>query len=676
VGTETETRRESRRRFFVAGGIGAFLAVLVFVAVLLDGHATIFAQGKPASDLSGELSRFYDVQAHSLLEGRWTVPPRVLGVEAFRMDHGTFIYFGPWPAVLRMPVAAVTHSFDGRLTQVSMLLAFAVALVFTLRLAWRVRTLALGATPVGRFEAAAVGGFLFVAGAGSALVFLGADLVVFQEAIIWGVAWALGAFELLVGYAMTQKTRPLVLASGCTVLALASRAALGVGPLLAMGLLLLVVLLGRGRRAFGMFDLTATRWHAIPLALGVLVPTALYVALNMYKFDTPFGLPFDRQAAAIFSAIHRAVLKRNDGSMVGLQFLPTNALQYFRPDAIAFQGAFPWVKFPHPATIVGDVRFDQVMATSSVPISMPLFSVLGIAGLVGVFWRTATPGRSFAALRAPVVGAAGASLVTLTFGFLANRYVGDFLPFVTLLALAGLYLLLPWTVTRTRTTAVRLVWAGVAVLAVVSVWFATGLAVVWRDGWTTPVLHGTALPAPGELGTVFIQGDCDGSFRSSGSEWRALELTPKTGFFRLGVTFPKHRRTGREPLVVSGRGKDRQSVFVAYYPHHKLAFGVTLARTRVTVRGRARDIDRNRAHLVDVRIDPLVPHISVRVDGVERLEFVPSSMDVIQPVQDATVGRNALGGRIAPRFSGTITALPIDTPDCRRYQRQLTTARP
>ncbi len=168
MGSQSDTLHDQRRRFFVAAGAGAFLAVLVFVYVVADGHATLFATGRPASELSGQLSRFYDAQAHSLLSGSWRVPSRIMGVEGFRMDDGTYMYFGPWPAVLRMPIAAFTHSYDSRLSQVSMLLAFVVALTFTVRLAWRIRTLALADAPVSRAEAAMTGGFVFVVGAGSA----------------------------------------------------------------------------------------------------------------------------------------------------------------------------------------------------------------------------------------------------------------------------------------------------------------------------------------------------------------------------------------------------------------------------------------------------------------------------------------------------------------------------
>src|SRR5262249_2914335 len=86
---------------------------------------------------SGVLSGLYDAQAHRLLAGHWDVPLDKLTFEAFLVHGKTYMYFGPWPAVLRLPIAALTDRFDGELTQLSMIAAFVVLLVATSRLLWR-----------------------------------------------------------------------------------------------------------------------------------------------------------------------------------------------------------------------------------------------------------------------------------------------------------------------------------------------------------------------------------------------------------------------------------------------------------------------------------------------------------------------------------------------------------
>ncbi|MGZ3638417.1 MAG: hypothetical protein ACXVCX_11345, partial [Ktedonobacterales bacterium] len=138
------------------GAVGAILAAAVFVAVLLGGHFSLLAPPQFAGD-------FYDTQAHSLLHLRWNVPAGSLSFEGFQIHGKIYEYFGPLPALMRLPIAAVTHRLDGRLDNLSMLLAFAVALTFTVRLMWRLRPLVRGAEPFTRGEQWAVGAFTFVA---------------------------------------------------------------------------------------------------------------------------------------------------------------------------------------------------------------------------------------------------------------------------------------------------------------------------------------------------------------------------------------------------------------------------------------------------------------------------------------------------------------------------------
>jgi hypothetical protein len=670
--TRPPERRDDRRRFVTAAVIGAGLAMLVFVVVLLDGHATPFRVVPPQDSFGGHLSQFYDVQAHSLLDLRWSVPPETLGIEGFRMDDGTYMYFGPWPAFLRLPIAAVTHSFDGRLTQPSMFLAFVVALAFTIRLAWRVRTLVMPERAVRRGEQWAVGGFLFVVGAGSVLVFLAAKLEVWNEAALWGVALAIGAFDAIVDYTVDPRGRMLAWASLLTALTLFSRPPLGIGPLAALGVLAAVAVIGRGGGLIGMPAGKNVRRQALPLAAAVLIPLSLYVALNLVKFDTAFSLPFDRQVVTEFSPGRQAVLKANDGSLVGSQFIPTNLVQYFRPDAISFTGRFPYVDFPGPADVVGSVRFDWVTPATSVPASMPFLTVLAIGGIVIVVLpRTAGRLRAF---RAPLAGAVIASAVTLGFGFVANRYIADFVPVLVLLALAGFFTLLARSEARPG-TAVRVAWVGVGVLGVLSVWFSTGLALAWQQGLETPVLRAQSFPRITSMGTMLVIGDCDGLYRSTGTQWRALELTPTTGRYRVAATFPSPAPVGeREPLVVSGPAGREQAVFVEYLAGDRVAFGYVAPGSDRIRRGPAVPLAPGAEHTVDVLFEPNVAQVQVKLDDAIAFDFVPASLSIVDPVERATVGRNDRVASVRPEFTGTIRPLETPTPNCRKLQRSRPTS--
>ena len=115
-----------RRRFLVAAGIGAVAATILFVLVLQSGRSGVLDR-----DLLGD---FYDAQARSLLDGRIDVDPDVPGFEGFRMDDATHIYQPIVPSLARIPLFVATDRFDGRLTGLSMVAAFVVALGFSVAL--------------------------------------------------------------------------------------------------------------------------------------------------------------------------------------------------------------------------------------------------------------------------------------------------------------------------------------------------------------------------------------------------------------------------------------------------------------------------------------------------------------------------------------------------------------
>ena len=86
-------------------------------------------------------SNFYEIQARALMDGHLDVPRGALSIEAFQVGGRDYMYFPPLPAILRMPILAFTDSLDGRLTALSMLLAWLLTVTFTALLLWRVRGL-------------------------------------------------------------------------------------------------------------------------------------------------------------------------------------------------------------------------------------------------------------------------------------------------------------------------------------------------------------------------------------------------------------------------------------------------------------------------------------------------------------------------------------------------------
>ena len=243
----------ARRRFRRAALIGALLAAPIFYWMVNAGQLNPFHAER--------FGNFYDIQAHSLLHFHWDVPAKHVAFEGFLIDGKTYLYFGPVPALLRLPILAITDSLDGRLTQVSMLTAFAVALVFITRLSWRIRRLVRGDAPVSRLELWAVGAYVFLIATGSVMFFVASRAFVYHETELWGAALALAAYDAILAVLLEPSRRWIILAGLWTSAAFLTRATVGAGPLVALAIVIAVLALCRvwPRRLGGL-----ARWFAAP----------------------------------------------------------------------------------------------------------------------------------------------------------------------------------------------------------------------------------------------------------------------------------------------------------------------------------------------------------------------------------------------------------------------------
>ncbi|MEX0768718.1 MAG: hypothetical protein WD029_09620 [Microthrixaceae bacterium] len=224
-----------RRRFLGAAILGAFLSVVIFLGVMQASRQTLLDQ-----DLLGN---FYDGQAQALLDGRMNVDPDVPGFEGFRIGEETHIYQGILPAVMRMPILALSSRFEGRLTGLSMLMAFSIAIGCLIAMAWRVRCLMRGAVAMRTVETFCTAVVSFGT-AGSSMLFLSSTTWVYHEALLWGAAMCVGSFTALIYFmAPVEATKPgarlgsLLLAVLLAACAVNTRSSIGLGPLAALGFL-------------------------------------------------------------------------------------------------------------------------------------------------------------------------------------------------------------------------------------------------------------------------------------------------------------------------------------------------------------------------------------------------------------------------------------------------------
>jgi len=676
--TATRTSNDDARRGFTwAFSTGALLSSLVFVWILNAGRLEFTQRQRYGGD-------FYDAQARSLLDLRWDVPIEVAGIEAFVTDGKSYIYFGPVPALLRMPVLVVTESLDGRLTQLSMIAAFAVALAFAGRLCWRVRGLVRGRSPFSRPEALATAGYALLLGTGSSVLYLASRPWVYHEATLWGIALSLAAYDAIVGLLVRPSGRALALASLLASAALLTRPTVGGGPVAALGLVLVAHVT---RRRLGPFRLLRTeprRSYAIPLLVAVLVPIALYCYVNYAKFETLFNVPLDRQAHNFLEPARVEVLRSNRNSFLNPAAIPTNLLQQARPDAIGFDGLFPWVTFPsRRATVLGGVRFDVIDRASSVTATMPALvalSVLGLAGIVRARGRRA----GLAVLQVPLLGAAAGGAVTLLIIYVAHRYTADFVPLLVLGSLPGLQLLLHKYDAGVRGGWPRAVAGALVLLGLWSCYANSSLALRYQrefapfvpeelraelvafqqdvdrrlgDATVDNVRSGDALPERQSEGDLFIVGECDGLYWSDGGRWFAVERTNATGRFHLRLEFTRRPHGTREPIVAN-RDDPGTAVVVEHLDDDRIAFAKVGGDGSFT-RGPAVPIETGRTYDVEVVLDRRMPELFVSLED----RFVLGG-EYSSTTDEFTLGRNPVGSPVAARFSGDVENRPLSRRVC------------
>jgi len=183
----------------------------------------------------------YDSQGEHFLRGD-------VGVDAAASAHETMIvngkarmYFGPFPALLRIPLNFIYPAGHGKWSRIS---GFCAGIIALFAFAGLVKTV-LRSSPLSSRARNWVGNACMIGFAsGSPLLLLLGNLSIYDEAIIWGLAWSLAALCFAWRSRTTDGaalTRSLLAFSFCAGAALLSRATFGVpfvliAPLLAIRL--------------------------------------------------------------------------------------------------------------------------------------------------------------------------------------------------------------------------------------------------------------------------------------------------------------------------------------------------------------------------------------------------------------------------------------------------------
>ena len=501
------------------------VAVVLFWLVSTSWHPwNLFARAGFSSD-------FYDEQARVFLHGRLAVDPAVPGPEGFLIDGKTYLYYGPFLSIVRMPFQLFGSVFTGRLVRVSMLIAVVVLCRWSARIARAAR--AVVGSDRGCHSASTerwVMGLFTAAVAFSPAIFAAGWISVYNETELWAFTLALVSATLIVewGAGGFRSNRHLGGAVAAALAATLTRAPIGIGVALAIGVC--GVVLAWRTRADGM---RAGRWAIV----GGLVPLVAHAAVNFAKFGTLFSVPGGQQLLSLQDPARAAWFAGNNDSFFSSRFLSTTVVHYLRPDAIRFERLLPFVRFGPVGTNRASYPLLGNTPASSLTLTATLLVILAV---VGVVWlarhRSLTWGLVVACT---TIGA----LPTFLIGFLANRYLIDMLPPLVVAGALGVWVIAGW---RSDGAAQRWLRLGGVVLVVWGAWVNLSLA-TWTldqkspgftdlryqvDGWVFPA------PSPGLIsiqpgdpaardGVVAIHVDpelgCTGVYTAEQGAWVAVE---------------------------------------------------------------------------------------------------------------------------------------------------------
>lgn len=502
----------------------------------------------------GMLGSFFDVQGRALLAGHLAVPASGASFEGYVSGGHTYLYWGPVPALLRLPVLLATHRLDGRLTQLSMLAALVVLLVSGYRLHWRLRTLVRGpGTPLARGESGLVFALSLVLGAGAVPLFLVSWPVVYHESELWGAALALAGLDATLAVAERPTRRRVAIAGMLGALAINTRVTVGLAPVLALAFVGLGLGRGAARRPAG--GAATSRSFTGAWCVGAAAMAAgSELALNVAKFGTLFGLPLYGHVAFRLDAREHAAALANHGSLIGLHFLPSTLLAAVRPDALGTMRAFPFIGLPDSLpTVFGGAKFVGLLPSLSAVTAMPLFCVLLVVGVA----------LTRRALVISIFGACAlAFLPTLLVASIATRYLADLLPLLWVGGCVGLQTILDRAELRRRSVTAAIIALGLAGLVVNGAagiaqagLFAPTTSQAMRrgfiefadriDGWLGRRPHGlhaiAAWPdhVAGRPGDLFVLDRCAGLFvHDQADGLLPVERGPLAGLMNLTLARP------------------------------------------------------------------------------------------------------------------------------------------
>lgn len=397
--------------------------ILLFVFIFAWYGA--FATFGTGNFLQQTLGTPFDSLALSILKGRAWVPDGALIYENVRIAPGqNVMYFGPFPALLRLPILVVFPSVFGKLSPLLCTLAGVLCALAFFRLFTEAEK--RSEAPF-RILSPRILTLLFALA--SPITYLVSVPTIYQEATLWGVCFSL--WSLAIAYRALRNgwsTKSLFLLSACIGGALLARLTFALPLLGVIFAAVVFVFCYQGNKLLSWANFRRLAIIALPL----VIAGSIQMAYNYGRFGSPFTVmqqwdQYEMETPAIAAA--RARLGTYNAGRI-----PNSLIEYLGVFGHYLSPKFPFISPWTPDRPQRPPLYFNDSGEAMLPISLasPVLVVFALLGALSLVRGRFSP-LTFAALLFLVqVG------LICSYYFITFRYNLEFLPLIVILTLAVL----------------------------------------------------------------------------------------------------------------------------------------------------------------------------------------------------------------------------------------------
>ncbi len=401
---------------FTPGGAVYYLSLLAFISIVLFAFATHFSGSIFGPEICGEA---FDSLAVGMLDGRSDVDPKSIKGEAFRIGGKTYMYFGPFPAILRIVLHQIWPKEYGKFSRFSVLLASILAMFYFMSIC--LESCRVNGRIVGWIRRIFVGALVLGFVLGTPLLFIASAPLIYHESMIWGVAWTIVFISYFqrfldpVRYSLSGSMVGMSISAGLAIL---SRVTFGLPCIMIFTIIALRQLYVELKNKTWKIRLPKVQSAAL-IGLPLILCLALQSWYNYSRFGSMLTFIDMRYYSSNSSARSVKPLVEFD-----VERIPVAVRNYFTPRTEHITSNFPYFTLAQ-VKHYGDKRFElQKYKEWTLPLGIG--SAWLLAFFVGALVMLCR--RRPSLLHLAIIAFVGQAVLILSYFFITQRYSAEFLP--------------------------------------------------------------------------------------------------------------------------------------------------------------------------------------------------------------------------------------------------------